>query len=113
MSESTDAQNASPFDEAPEPHDPQSYGAHNKRFLAQQCIGVPVNAGKPMYTTNCPVHRPMPGIVILVHGVNDVGEAYQNQERGIIEGLKKRLGRDDLWPYEWEEKPIKSVTRKG
>ncbi|HCR0899622.1 TPA: hypothetical protein OMT56_004273 [Enterobacter roggenkampii] len=55
MSESTDAQNASPFDEAPEPHDPQSYGAHNKRFLAQQCIGVPVNAGKPMYTTNCPV----------------------------------------------------------
>ncbi|MEL4867825.1 DUF3274 domain-containing protein [Pantoea agglomerans] len=113
MSESSDAQNANPFDEAPESQDPQSFGAHNKRFLAQQCIGVPVNAGKPMYTTNCPVHRPMPGIVILVHGVNDVGEAYQNQERGIIEGLKKRLGRDDLWPHAWEEKTYKIRNADG
>lgn len=24
--------------------------------------------------------RPMPCIVILIHGVNDIGEAYQNQE---------------------------------
>lgn len=86
MSESTDAQNASPFDEAPEPHDPQSYGAHNKRFLAQQCIGVPVNAGKPMYTTNCPVHRPMPGIVILVHGVNDVGKPIRTRSAVLSKG---------------------------
>ncbi|MGS3449179.1 DUF3274 domain-containing protein [Klebsiella electrica] len=113
MSESSDAQSTNPFDEAPESQDPQSFGAHNKRYLAQQCIGVPVNAGKPMYTTNCPVHRPMPGIVILVHGVNDVGEAYQNQERGIIEGLKKRLGRDDLWPHQWEEKTYKIRNAEG
>ncbi|SFT46113.1 Protein of unknown function [Kosakonia arachidis] len=113
MSESSEVSHANPFDEIPEPHDPHSNGAHNKRFLATQCIGVPVNAGKKMYTTNCPVHRPMPGIVILVHGVNDVGEAYQNQERGIIEGLKKRLGRDDLWPHEWEEKTYTIRNAEG
>jgi len=45
----------------------------------------------------------MPGIVILVHGVNDVGEAYQNQEKGIIAGLSKRLGRTDLYTHEWGE----------
>lgn len=113
MSEPTETQSANPFDEAPEPHDPQSHGVHNERFLAYRCIGVPVSAGKTMYTTNCPVHRPMPGIVILVHGVNDVGEAYQNQERGIIEGLKKRLGRDDLWPHEWEEKKFRIRTAEN
>lgn len=107
MSELSDAQNVNPYDETPEPQDPLSNGTHNKRFLAQDCIGVPVSAGKQMYTTNCPVHRPMPGIVILVHGVNDVGEAYQNQERGIIEGLQKRLGRNDLWPHTWDEKHYK------
>ncbi|WP_052250290.1 hypothetical protein [Enterobacter sp. Bisph1] len=107
MSEPSDEQTVNPFDEIPQAPDPQSYGVHNKRMLASQCIGVPVTAGKKMYTTNCPVHRPMPGIVILVHGVNDVGEAYSNQERGIIEGLKKRLGRDDLWPHTWDEKLYK------
>lgn len=45
--------------------------------------------------------RPMPCIVILVHGVNDIGEAYQNQEEGIIKGLKKRLERSDLSAHEW------------
>jgi hypothetical protein len=45
----------------------------------------------------------MPGIVILVHGVNDVGEAYQNQEKGIIAGLSKRLNRQDFYAHEWGE----------
>jgi len=45
--------------------------------------------------------RPMPCIVILIHGVNDIGEAYQNQEEGIIKGLKKRLERSDLSAHEW------------
>lgn len=45
----------------------------------------------------------MPCIVILIHGVNDVGEAYQNQETGIIEGLNKRLDRTDLYPHEWKD----------
>lgn len=45
--------------------------------------------------------KPMPCIVILVHGVNDVGEAYQNQDEGICAGLNTRLGRDDLHPHHW------------
>lgn len=102
-----------PYDEAPEPWDPRSYGVHTPRYLAKDCIGVPKTAGSKMYTTDCPVHRPMPGIVILVHGVNDVGEAYQNQERGIIEGLKKRLGRDDLWPHQWKEKEFRIRNAAG
>lgn len=43
----------------------------------------------------------MPCIVILVHGVNDVGEAYQNQDTGICAGLNERLGRTDLHPHSW------------
>jgi hypothetical protein len=113
MSELPEEQSINPFEDTPEPHDPKTAGVHTPRYLARQCIGVPVNAGKKSYTTNCPVHRPMPGIVILVHGVNDVGEAYQNQERGIIEGLKKRLGRDDLWPHEWDEKTFRVRKAAG
>ncbi|WP_078121810.1 T6SS effector phospholipase Tle3 domain-containing protein [Thiosocius teredinicola] len=46
--------------------------------------------------------RPMPGIIILVHGVNDVGEAYPTQADGLCQGLNIRLGRDDLTPGEWD-----------
>lgn len=46
--------------------------------------------------------RPMPGIIILVHGVNDVGEAYATQARGLCEGLNIRLGRKDLTPGDWD-----------
>lgn len=46
---------------------------------------------------------PMPCIVILVHGVNDVGEAYENQDVGICAGLNKRLGRADLHHHEWKQ----------
>ena len=45
----------------------------------------------------------MPCIVILVHGVNDVGEAYQNQDTGICQGLNERLGREDFQPHAWPE----------
>ncbi|PLR31780.1 T6SS effector phospholipase Tle3 domain-containing protein [Chimaeribacter arupi] len=113
MSDQPKAQDVNPFDDAPEPRDPQSNGVHTPHYLASRYIGVPVSAGKKSYTTDCPVQRPMPGIVILVHGVNDVGEAYQNQERGIIEGLKKRLGRDDLWPHTWEEKTFRVRNASG
>ncbi|EAO2688010.1 DUF4150 domain-containing protein [Salmonella enterica] len=47
--------------------------------------------------------RPMPCIVILVHGVNDVGEAYANQDMGICAGLNERLGRTDLQHHTWAE----------
>lgn len=43
----------------------------------------------------------LPCIVILIHGVNDVGEAYENQDKGICTGLNNRLGRGDLHPHDW------------
>lgn len=39
--------------------------------------------------------RPKPAIVILIHGVNDVGEAYIHQEAGLCQGLSERLDRMD------------------
>ncbi|HFF2829811.1 TPA: hypothetical protein ACGCD9_003756, partial [Stenotrophomonas maltophilia] len=36
---------------------------------------------------------PKPAIAILVHGVNDVGEAYVEQETGLCLGLSERLDR--------------------
>ena len=41
--------------------------------------------------------------MILVHGVNDVGEAYEAQEKGLCWGLAERLGRNhDLQPYDYK-----------
>ncbi|HWQ09551.1 MAG TPA: hypothetical protein VN436_10600, partial [Holophaga sp.] len=46
--------------------------------------------------------KTLPCYVILVHGVNDVGETYPPQERGLCLGLAERLGRNyDLKPYEY------------
>jgi len=73
------------------------------RVLTEGEIGVPASAGLAAQTCSLGVPRPMPGIVILVHGVNDVGEAYQNQEKGIIAGLSRRLGRTDLYAHEWRD----------
>ena len=46
--------------------------------------------------------QPMPGIVILVHGVNDIGEAYPTQAEGLCAGLNLRLSRDDIDPGQWD-----------
>jgi hypothetical protein len=46
--------------------------------------------------------RPMPCVIILVHGVNDVGEAYRHQAKGLCEGLNLRLERPDLVPGDWD-----------
>lgn len=73
------------------------------RVLSEGDVGVPVSAGLAAQTCRVGVPRPMPGIVILVHGVNDVGEAYQNQEKGIIDGLNTRLKRTDLYAHEWHD----------
>jgi hypothetical protein len=46
-----------------------------------------------------PLVRPAPCIVILVHGVNDIGEAFPFQEKGICKGLNQRLDRgNDMQP---------------
>ena len=50
----------------------------------------------------CAFPRPLPGIIILVHGVNDIGEAYPVQAAGLCEGLNLRLGRKDLTPGTWD-----------
>ncbi|MBF7955843.1 DUF3274 domain-containing protein [Rahnella victoriana] len=73
----------------------------NPKFLSEDDICRPVSAGA-MTIQNCAVMRPLPCIVILVHGVNDVGEAYQDQDTGICAGLNTRLGRQDLHPHEWK-----------
>lgn len=76
---------------------------YRQRVVATNEMGVHASLGLAAQTCNVSVARPMPCIVILVHGVNDVGEAYQNQERGIIQGLQKRLSRSDLYPHEWKD----------
>lgn len=73
------------------------------KVVAKNEIGVHASLGEAAQTCKVGVPRPMPCIVILIHGVNDVGEAYQNQEIGIIEGLKKRLDRTDLYAHEWRD----------
>ncbi|HAT31652.1 MAG TPA: hypothetical protein DCW29_12600, partial [Janthinobacterium sp.] len=37
----------------------------------------------------------LPGNVIVIHGVNDVGTSYEAVEQGLCAGLKKRIG----WDY--------------
>ncbi|WP_230961848.1 DUF3274 domain-containing protein [Burkholderia anthina] len=44
------------------------------------------------------VPRPMPCIVIFVHGVNSEGEWYEEAESGLVKGINERLGRVDLVP---------------
>ena len=53
------------------------------------------------------IKRALPNITIVIHGVNDVGEAFPNQERGLCEGLNDRLFRDDICPGEWALPPEK------
>ncbi|EOV0634918.1 hypothetical protein ACOIKT_004252, partial [Cronobacter turicensis] len=66
------------------------------RVISEGDISVHKNLGEAAQTCKVGVPRPMPCIVILIHGVNDVGEAYQNQEKGILAGLSKRLNRQDF-----------------
>jgi pimeloyl-ACP methyl ester carboxylesterase len=39
----------------------------------------------------------MPGVIILVHGVNSEGEWYDSAEGALCKGLNERLGRTDLF----------------
>jgi hypothetical protein len=53
------------------------------------------------------IKRGMPCITILVHGVNDVGEAFARQEQGLCDGLNARLFRKDIKPGQWDLPPLK------
>lgn len=66
-------------------------------------IGLNRDTAGGMLMQEFPVNSPLPCIVILVHGVNDIGEAYETQEKGIIAGLNARLARDDMYPHQWSE----------
>ncbi|EQC2549485.1 T6SS effector phospholipase Tle3 domain-containing protein [Enterobacter sichuanensis] len=81
------------------------------RVISEGDIPVHKDLGEVAQTRRVGVPRPMPGIVILVHGVNDVGEAYQNQEKGILAGLSKRLNRQDFYAHEWGEYRIANPGR--
>lgn len=56
------------------------------------------------------VPRDHPGVVILVHGVNDVGASYFALENGLCAGLNERLARTDLYPNDYtlpvENEPV-------
>ena len=69
--------------------------------ISESTIGLPSESGA-MLTTNIEASRPLPCIVILIHGVNDVGEAFENQDKMICEGLNRRLARKDLKPNKWQ-----------
>ncbi|CAL95558.1 DUF3274 domain-containing protein [Azoarcus olearius] len=47
------------------------------------------------------VRRGQPGIIILVHGVNDVGTTYHAFDNGLCAGLNERLSRTDLYPNDY------------
>ncbi|MET3135492.1 pimeloyl-ACP methyl ester carboxylesterase [Oxalobacteraceae bacterium GrIS 1.11] len=51
------------------------------------------------------IRNKMPGITILIHGVNDVGEAFAAQEQGICKGLNERLRRQDIVAADYEMPP--------
>ncbi|MCB1950693.1 MAG: DUF3274 domain-containing protein [Zoogloeaceae bacterium] len=72
-------------------------GLNGDRIATVTCVPKGM---APEKDVNCA--GPMPGIIILVHGVNDVGEAYATQAKGLCEGLNLRLGRNDLTPGNWD-----------
>lgn len=44
-------------------------------------------------TVQCSPQLPLPGVIILVHGVNSDGEWYEATEKGLCAGLNTRLAR--------------------
>ncbi|SFU40631.1 T6SS effector phospholipase Tle3 domain-containing protein [Pseudoduganella namucuonensis] len=56
-----------------------------------ECSGI-YTASSAMDVNICVKHR-VPGNIILVHGVNDLGTSYEAMEHGLCEGLTTRLGR--------------------
>lgn len=62
---------------------------------------IPYVVGKDVTLLQCErkvckkvkIRRNLPGNIIVVHGVNDLGVSYQAVEHGLCEGLKDRLGR--------------------
>ncbi|WLI90452.1 DUF3274 domain-containing protein [Massilia sp. R2A-15] len=62
-----------------------------KQPKVDACAYATTTPGKDV--KHVPLPMPLPCITILVHGVNDVGEAYAAQETGLCQGLNARLDR--------------------
>ncbi|WP_322089555.1 hypothetical protein [Burkholderia sp. BCC1999] len=55
-------------------------------------------AGTTLFNRNdleCVMQMPLPGVVIFVHGVNSEGEWFKEAEKGLCDGLNRRMGRYD------------------
>lgn len=66
---------------------------------------MPAGSGA-MLVSKVPAKRPLPCIVIVIHGVNDDGQFFPVIDQHICNGLNKRLGHDDLSPHKrgpWQE----------
>ena len=68
-----------------------------------ECLLLP---GNPL-PAEMELARPLPCFVVLVHGVNDLGETYAAQETGILAGLNRRLHREDLRPAAYRLPPAR------
>ena len=62
-----------------------------RRYVAQ-AVGVTLPDHSDL---DCVARLPLPGVVILVHGVNSDGEWYEATEQGLCAGLNARLARRD------------------
>jgi hypothetical protein len=79
-----------------------NHSPHPNNPVLENVTGLPSTSNDVMLTCNVEVPAPLPCIVILIHGVNDIGEAFPNLDKGICAGLNKRLGRCDLKPNKWQ-----------
>jgi hypothetical protein len=63
--------------------------------------------------TYVPYRKPMPCVVIFVHGVNSEGEWYLDAENGLVAGLNERLGRRDLRAndYKDDKRTLKTANK--
>jgi hypothetical protein len=66
--------------------------------MNQQDFNIPIASAEDISNVlrrykPVPIPKPLPHLTILIHGVNDVGEAYQAQDEGLCRGLNARLNR--------------------
>lgn len=90
-----------------------------KKSNVLACAYSITTPGKDIKHVSLPM--PLPCITILVHGVNDVGEAYAAQEAGLCQGLNARLdrahelglnARPDLHPANYKMPPATAAEQK-
>jgi len=53
---------------------------------------IPASAAES-FVPETPMQLPLPGVIIFVHGVNSMGEWFNESEHGLCEGLNQRMAR--------------------